>query len=128
MNLISIENISKSYSEKILFDKISLGINEGDKIDFWVSTDSEFDKSRFSRKQKFALFGFEAYVSSAEDTILQKLYWSKISGNSLKQYEDALQVFEIQYGGLDIEYMNLWVEKLKIKSLFEKIKSEAQPE
>ncbi|SHI03793.1 ATP-binding cassette, subfamily F, uup [Clostridium collagenovorans DSM 3089] len=32
MNLLSAENISKSYSEKILFDKISLGINEGDKI------------------------------------------------------------------------------------------------
>lgn len=32
MNLITAENISKSYSEKILFDNISLGINEGDKI------------------------------------------------------------------------------------------------
>lgn len=32
MNLISIESISKSYSEKILLDEISLGINEGDKI------------------------------------------------------------------------------------------------
>lgn len=32
MNLISIENIKKSYSEKILLDEISLGINEGDKI------------------------------------------------------------------------------------------------
>ncbi len=32
MNLLSIENISKSYSEKILLNNISLGINEGDKI------------------------------------------------------------------------------------------------
>lgn len=32
MNLLTAENISKSYSEKILFDNISLGINEGDKI------------------------------------------------------------------------------------------------
>jgi ATP-binding cassette subfamily F protein uup len=32
MNLISIEGISKSYSEKQLFSNISLGINEGDKI------------------------------------------------------------------------------------------------
>lgn len=32
MNLITIENISKSYSEKILLEDISLGINEGDKI------------------------------------------------------------------------------------------------
>ena len=32
MHLFSAENISKSYSEKTLFNNISLGINEGDKI------------------------------------------------------------------------------------------------
>lgn len=32
MNLMTLENISKSYSEKILLDNISLGINEGEKI------------------------------------------------------------------------------------------------
>jgi len=32
MHLLSAERISKSYSEKILLDKVSLGINEGDKI------------------------------------------------------------------------------------------------
>ncbi len=32
MNILSAENISKSYSEKILFENISLGINEGEKI------------------------------------------------------------------------------------------------
>jgi len=32
MNLLTIEGISKLYTDKVLFDKISLGINEGDKI------------------------------------------------------------------------------------------------
>lgn len=32
MNLFTMENISKSYTDKILFDGISLGINEGDRI------------------------------------------------------------------------------------------------
>lgn len=32
MNLISLENISKSYSDKSLLDNISLGINQGEKI------------------------------------------------------------------------------------------------
>ncbi|EJT6664865.1 ABC transporter ATP-binding protein [Clostridium perfringens] len=32
MNLITLENISKSYSEKILANNVSLGINEGEKI------------------------------------------------------------------------------------------------
>ncbi|SHO53055.1 ABC-F family ATP-binding cassette domain-containing protein [Anaerocolumna xylanovorans] len=32
MNLLNIEKMSKSFTDKILFDKVSLGINEGDKI------------------------------------------------------------------------------------------------
>ena len=32
MNLLTIENMSKSYTDRVLFDNISLGINEGDKI------------------------------------------------------------------------------------------------
>lgn len=32
MNLLTIENMSKSYTERMLFDQVSMGINEGDKI------------------------------------------------------------------------------------------------
>uniref|UniRef100_UPI0025E76D74 ABC-F family ATP-binding cassette domain-containing protein n=1 Tax=uncultured Clostridium sp. TaxID=59620 RepID=UPI0025E76D74 len=32
MNIITLENISKTYSEKVLLKNVSLGINEGDKI------------------------------------------------------------------------------------------------
>ena len=32
MNLLTMENISKSYTERMLFDKVSLGIHENDKI------------------------------------------------------------------------------------------------
>lgn len=32
MNLLNVENMSKSFTDKILFDKVTLGINEGDKI------------------------------------------------------------------------------------------------
>ena len=34
MNYLSVENISKSYGERILFKNISFGINEGQKIGF----------------------------------------------------------------------------------------------
>lgn len=72
INENSIKSAIKNEGQFNIIDK-----NEGDKIDFWILTDSEFDISRFSRRQKIALFNFEAYVSTAEDTILEKLYWSK---------------------------------------------------
>jgi len=32
MNILSVENLSKSYGEKSLFDEISFGISKGEKI------------------------------------------------------------------------------------------------
>ena len=32
MNLLSTENLTKSYGERILFEQVTLNINEGDKI------------------------------------------------------------------------------------------------
>ena len=32
MNILSVENLSKSYGEKMLFEKISFGIARGEKI------------------------------------------------------------------------------------------------
>ena len=32
MNVLVLENITKAYGERTLFDSVSLGINEGDKI------------------------------------------------------------------------------------------------
>ncbi len=115
--------IKQAISNKGQFNIID--ISEGDKIDFWLLTNSEFDKARFSRRQKVKLINFQAYISSPEDTILQKLYWSKLSGDSIKQYNDALGIFEIQYSKIDTGYINRWSRKLGIETLLKKIKKEA---
>jgi hypothetical protein len=105
-----------------------LDTEEGNKIDFWILTDSDFDKSRFARRQKIEIFGFKAYLSAPEDTIIQKLIWSKLSGGSKKQYEDALSVYELQYGDLDIEYMDYWSKQSDIEDLYGKMMSDAEAE
>ena len=115
--------IEEAISRKSLFNVLSL--DEGDKIDFWILTSSEYDKSRFLRKQKIKFNNFEIFVSTPEDTILEKLYWSKLSGGSKKHFNDAVNVFEIQYGSLDMDYIGFWAQKLNIESLFEELKIEA---
>jgi len=121
---LSESTIKQAIRDKGQFNIIS--IKEGDKIDFWILTDKPFDKSRFSRRQKENFLGFEIIVSSPEDTILEKLYWSKLSGGSEKQFTDALRVFEIQYEKLDIGYLKYWADRLKIAVLLEKIISKAE--
>lgn len=98
----------------------------GDKIDFWILTDEPFDQSRFSRKISEKFMGLKMQVSSPEDTILAKLRWAKLSGGSEKQFTDALRVYEVQYGKLNIDYLKQWVKKLKVESLWKRIVDEAE--
>ena len=61
-----------------------------------------------------------------KDTILAKLRWAKLSGGSEKQFTDALRVYEVQYGKLDIDYLNHWVKKLGIELLWKRLENEAE--
>ena len=79
------------------------------------------------RKYEENVFGFAMNVSSAEDTILAKLRWMKLSGGSEKQFTDALRVYEVQYKNLDIGYMNKWSEELQVSETWKTLKQKAQP-
>ncbi|NCA76864.1 MAG: hypothetical protein EOM90_11055 [Alphaproteobacteria bacterium] len=104
-----------------------LDTNEGDKIDFWILTDEPFDLSRFERKYEENVFGFKMKISKPEDTILAKLHWAKLSGGSEKQFTDALRVYEVQYGNLDLNYLLYWVNHLQVSELWNKLTEEANP-
>lgn len=99
---------------------------EGDKVDFWMLTDEPFDRSRFSRKYVEEVMGIKVWISSPEDTILAKLRWAKLSGGSEKQFVDALRVYEVQSGKLDRDYLENWVKKLDIETLWKRLIDEAE--
>ncbi len=104
-----------------------LSVSEGDKVDFWMLTDDPFDISRFGRRQSEDALGIKLFISAPEDTILVKLRWAKISGGSEKQFRDALRVYEVQFGGLDLEYMKKWVHTLGLDDLWARLLREAAP-
>lgn len=99
----------------------------GDKVDFWLLTDEPFDQSRFARKYHEELFGMRIAVSAPEDTILMKLRWSRLSGGSEKQFTDAVRVYEVQYGRLDVDYLREWALKLGLEGDLERLQGEAKP-
>lgn len=118
-------SINDAIEHKSMFNL--LDTNEGDKIDFWILTDEPFDKSRFERKYEENVFGFKMKISKPEDTILAKLRWAKLSGGSEKQFTDAMRVYEVQYGKLDLTYLQNWVNQLQVDELWHKLKNEANP-
>jgi hypothetical protein len=86
----------------------------GDKVDFWIVTNSLFDISRFSRRILITALNLSMYISTPEDTIIMKLNWSKLSGKSRKQMDDALRVYELQFKILNMDYIQTWVQELEL--------------
>ena len=103
-----------------------IDLKGGNKVDFWILTNEPFDQSRFSRRCREEFMGIEIQVSSPEDTILAKLRWTKLSGGSEKQFNDAIRVYEVQYGKLDLAYLNNWVKRLDVESLWKGLIDEAE--
>ncbi len=117
-------SIKDALKNKSMFNLISS--DTGDKIDFWIYTDDEFDNSRFKRKYAESIEGINIYVSSPEDTILAKLKWSKLSGGSRKQFIDALRVYELQNDIIEEEYLENWAEKLSVADLLSDLRKESK--
>lgn len=99
----------------------------GDKIDFWLVTQEPFDQSRFQRRRPARIDDFTVDVSTPEDTIVMKLKWAKASGGSEKQFDDALRVFEVQSGRMDLTYIEHWVRELDLSDLWQRLVNEADP-
>jgi len=97
----------------------------GDEVDFWILTDSSFDRERFRRRVQVAVFGTSIWVPSPEDVILSKLSWSILAGGSEKQFRDALRVFEVQHAKLDLAYLEKWALHLGATDLWRRLLAEA---
>lgn len=117
-------SIIDAVNTQSMFNLIDL--RTGDKVDFWILTNEAFDRSRFSRRYSEEFMGIDMKVSSPEDTILSKLRWTKLSGGSEKQFTDALRVYEVQHGKLDLNYLEHWAKELDVGSLWKRITVESE--
>lgn len=120
---LSEQAIREALEHRSMFNLVDLA--SGDKVDFWILTDEPFDRSRFARRRVAEVLGLRFPVSAPEDTILMKLRWAELSGGSQKQFTDALRVYEVQHGVLDLDYLNEWASRLGVESLWQRLLAEA---
>ncbi len=117
--IIQLETIKEAIKEKNQFQAVHLPTML--KMDFWILTDEEFDKSRFLRRKRIRLFNQYMEMATPEDTIIQKLIWFS-KGEIEKHLIDAAFVLQIQGKKLDRKYLNQWISRLKLKRYFEMLK------
>jgi hypothetical protein len=119
--IISEESIKVAIRDRTMFNVLHKDMNF--KIDFWVLGDDEFSRERILKRSKKNILGTEMYLPNAEDVIISKLEWFKMS-NLDKHYFDAFGVYRIQKGNLDLEYINQWCKKKSVLKIWEKLRKE----
>ena len=95
------------------------------KVDFWLAGPAPFDQQMLRRRVKVTLFGEPAWISTAEDVILHKLVWYRKGGDtSERQWLDIAGVLRQQQDRLDAGYLAKWADRLQVRGLWERIRSE----
>ena len=99
------------------------------KVDIFIPRPRPFQQSQISRAQRhsFALENeISANFASAEDTILSKLEWYRMGGEtSERQWRDVLGILKTRAGELDIEYLKKWAVNLGVNDLLERALKES---
>lgn len=98
------------------------------KVDIFIAKQRAFDQSQLERARKETL-AFEpllqAMVASAEDTLLAKLEWYRLGGEtSERQWRDVLGMLQVQSGRLNREYLRRWAKELSVNDLLERAVTE----
>ena len=147
MNLLNVENISKTYSEKILLNNVSFGINEGDKIGIIglngsgkstllkiVTGKDEFFDGLITKGKGVRVEYLEQNSEfDSNATVLQQIFkgdtpemkllmeyeelLEKVSSNSFNE-EDNNKLIKIQE---KIDTLNLWNLESEVKVILNKL-------
>ena len=83
------------------------------KVDFWLPRPTPFDQEMLRRRMRATLFGEPAWITTAEDSILHKLVWNRITPSE-RQLSDATGVAAVQGDKLDTAYLKNWAELLGV--------------
>ncbi|MFH0926025.1 MAG: hypothetical protein V1872_10430 [bacterium] len=94
------------------------------KIDIFILKSDIFSKTEFQRRREEILIhntSRTVFVSTPEDTILQKLMWFKAGGEvSERQWTDIMNMIKVQGERLDLVYLKKWANELGVIALLEK--------
>ena len=116
--LLQRSTIESAYSPPHQFNAIDQ--RSALKVDFWMLRDDPFEQAMFARRTQVNLFGTSAWIATAEDCLLHKLYWHKL-GPSDRQLSDAAGIVAVQAGKLDVKYLRLWAATLDVLQTLEEL-------
>lgn len=104
-----------------------LHIDEAFKIDLFLLRDGPYEVSELARARRVTLSDEATILFYApENIVLAKLRWY-VAGNQVsdRQWNDIVQVLDVQFGNLDDAYLDEWAAKFGVLHLLAEARSQA---
>jgi hypothetical protein len=92
-----------------------IDMTTGWKADLIIRKDRPFSIEELARRQPAELMGTRTYVATAEDSIISKLEWAKLS-DSTRQLRDVAGIVAMRADALDLDYVERWVKSLGLEA------------
>jgi hypothetical protein len=118
---VSPEAIQEARIYEGIFNAIHL--ETGLKIDLIIRKSRAFSRAEFNRRRLEPFLSSKYWFASPEDVILTKLEWAK-TGESERQFRDALGIAQIQMENLDKDYLVFWANALNLQQELERLYKE----
>ena len=99
------------------------------RCDLFLTSSEPFADSEFERAVVFEIgTATPKPIASPEDIVIQKLRWYEL-GNRIsdRQWNDIVQVLEVQAGRLDLEYLRRWAKHFGLTQLLDEAIAETEP-
>ena len=102
-----------SFTDRTQFNAIA---RDASKVDFMIRKDRPFSRQEFARRERADLLGTEGYVATAEDLLLAKLEWARLS-DSERQVRDVAGIVPVTTE-LDTVDVDRWAQDLGVSDLW----------
>ena len=100
-----------------------IDLASGWKADLIVKKSRPFSEQEFERRIRVTLLGIDVWLTSAEDSIISKLEWARLSGASERQLRDVSGILD-RAQSLDVDYIERWVSHLALSDLWAAVTSD----
>jgi ATP-binding cassette subfamily F protein uup len=140
MNYLSVENLSKSYGQKVLFQNVNFGLEKGDKVALVAQNgagktslfkvlqgEEDFDSGNFAFKKDIKIAFLTQESNFQEAQTIEEVIWN--SDNPILQvirnYENALitgNSEKIEKAIAQMELEKAWDFEQKVKQILSKLK------
>jgi hypothetical protein len=108
---VSPEAAREALRRRSMFNVVDF--SEGWKADLIIRKNRPFSVEEFRRRATGVIEGHTVPIASAEDIILTKLEWNRITASE-RQVRDALNVAIAQWPTLDQAYLRKWAQVLGV--------------